>query len=316
MQSSEILDRLVARVRFRHLSMLLELRRTGTIGKAAARLHLTQPALSKALKEIEDAFGFPIFRRGARGLAPTPAGQAVLNGAAVLLAELGHLNEVTRLSRQEPAMVLHLGAPSAIGAGMLPAILAKLRAGDERVIVRLSEDPVTRLFERLVEGELDALLTSYNQAVFSTHRSSRLVYEHYLEHKYVVIAPTGSPLARKRVVTWKELLDMPWILPDSSFLARQALEGNFLRAGVAVPEPVVTSNHPATTIQLVAAGVGVSAVLETMMHAEARIRRVARVRVESMPQAVPTALVYRAGSADHPQLLRLREAMAEMVRAA
>lgn len=83
-----------------------------------------------------------------------------------------------------------------------------------------------------------------------------------------------------------------------------------------MPEPVVTSNNPATTIQLVAAGVGVSAVPQTMMHAEERIRHLARVRVESMLQAVPTALVYRASSANHPHLLRLREAMAATMRAA
>ena len=65
------LDSLVSRLRFRHLRLLVELHRCGTLSKAAATLHLSQPALSKTLKEVEEAFGFPLFRRGAFGSRPS-----------------------------------------------------------------------------------------------------------------------------------------------------------------------------------------------------------------------------------------------------
>ncbi|XXQ56132.1 LysR family transcriptional regulator [Xenophilus aerolatus] len=75
------LRRLLGRLRFRHLQLLVALDRGGSLRAAAAVLHLTQPALSKALGEVESAFGFKLFTRGARGLTPTPQGALVVQGA-------------------------------------------------------------------------------------------------------------------------------------------------------------------------------------------------------------------------------------------
>lgn len=303
------LDSLVGRLRFRHLRMLVELQHCGTIGKAAACLHLTQPALSKTLKEVEDAFGFEIYRRGPRGLQATTQGQAVVQGASVLLAELGHVHEAALASVQQAQAVLHLGAPPTVAAGTLPLVLAQLRLGGAAVLVRLREDPVPVLFDALVAGELDALLTSFNPAAVAAKRPVRLVYERCVDHAYAVIAPAGHRLARRRTVAWQDLLQEPWILPEPALLARQGLESHFLQAGIAVPEPAITSNSPSTNVQLVAAGLGISAVPETMVAAEERMGRIARVRVSMSARRVPTALVYRAGSAGHPLLQQLRKAV-------
>lgn len=303
------LDSLVARLRFRHLRMLVELQRCGTIGKAAASLHLTQPALSKTLKEVEEAFGFAIYRRGPRGLQPTMQGQAVVQGASVLLAGLGHVHEAALASAQQATAVLHLGAPPTVAAGALPLVLAQLRAGGAALLVRLREDPVPVLFEALVAGELDALLTSINPAALAAKRGMRLVYERCVDHAYAVIAPAGHRLAARRTVAWQDLLQESWILPEPALLARQGLESHFLQAGIAVPEPAITSNSPATNVQLVAAGLGISAVPESMVAAEERMGRIARLRVSLGARRVPTALVLRADSASHPLLQQLRKAV-------
>ncbi|MCB2070219.1 MAG: LysR family transcriptional regulator, partial [Ottowia sp.] len=83
--------RLASRLRFRHLQLLVALRDHGSLHAAAEALSLTQPSLSKMLKEIELSFGRPLFERSARGVAPTPAGAVVLHGAALLLDELERL---------------------------------------------------------------------------------------------------------------------------------------------------------------------------------------------------------------------------------
>jgi len=302
-------EALVTRLRFRHLRMLVEVQRCGSIGKAAAALHLTQSALSKMLQEVEHAFGFALYRRGARGLLPTPQGQAVLQGAAALLEELRHVHEAAQASVQQPTTVLHLGAPSAVAIGTLPDVLARLHAAGGPVVVRLREEPVPVLFEALVAGELDALLTSFSAAALAADRPTRLVYERCVDHAYAVIAPAGHPLARRRTVAWKDLLDERWILPERSLLARQGLDAHFVHAGIAVPQPAITSNHPATNVQLVAAGLGISSVPESAMAAEERLGRIVRLPAPMQSRRVPTALVYRAGTARHPALQQLRQAV-------
>ncbi|NVM92972.1 DNA-binding transcriptional LysR family regulator [Variovorax sp. SG517] len=309
----EEFDNLVSRLRFRHLRLLVELHRFGTLGKAAATLHLSQPALSKTLKEIEDAFGFPLFQRSARGLAATSRGEVIVQGAQTLLSALGHLSEAAQASEEKPVAVLHLGAPPAVAAGdSLPAVLARLQARSERVVVRLREQAVPQLFEALLQGELDALLTSFNQTAFAAKRATRLVYKRCSEHEYVVIASPAHPLARRRSVGWDALVHDRWIMAEPELLSRQALEGQFLRAGVAVPAPSIISNNPATNVQLVAAGAGLAAVPRAMATAEQRLGRIAVLRVEMTPSRVPVALVYRAASSGDPAIRLLHAVVQEL----
>lgn len=305
-------EALVSRVRFRHLRFLVELHRFGTLGRAAEHLHLSQPALSKTLKEIEAAFGFPLFERGRRGLTPTARGTVVVQGAALLLAELQHVVDTATQSDVAPTTVLRLGAPPAVAAGgALPGVVARLlaRAGD-RLMVHLHEEPAPRLFEALIAGQLDALLTSYNQTAFAAKRPVKLEYERCAEHEYVVIAPAGHRLSKSRRLTWQDLAGESWIMADASLLSRQAVESEFLRNGTTVPAPCVISNSPATAVQLVAAGIGIAAVPQTMANAEEHVGRVVRLPVALTPRRVPTALVYRAASRDTPVIRALLRALA------
>lgn len=307
----DLIDSLSARLKFRHLRLLDELERCGSLGRAAVQLHLTQPALSKMLKEVEDAFGLPLFERTPRGLTPTPRGATIVEGARVLLAELGQLGELARATPHEPAPVLRLGAPAAVAAGgMLPAVLAQLAAQAPRLSVQLREAPVPLLFEGLIAGELDALLTSYNQAAFAARRATPLVYEPCGQHEYVVIAPPGHPLARRRKRPgWADLAGERWIMPGPALLSRQAVESQFLRAGAPVPRPVIESDSPATNVQLVAAGLGIAAVPRGMAEAERQVGRVLRLALHMAPTTVPSALVYRAAASGHPQVAELRRAV-------
>src|ERR671939_194356 len=92
---------LLARLRFRHLQMLGALADTGGIRRAAMRLNLTQPAVSKALAEVEQAFGYALFARTSKGLQPTPAGRVVLRGAALLVNEATQLHEEARAAQAD-----------------------------------------------------------------------------------------------------------------------------------------------------------------------------------------------------------------------
>ncbi|MBL0421490.1 LysR family transcriptional regulator [Ramlibacter sp. AW1] len=313
---SDPLNALVSRLRFRHLRLLVTAQACGSLSQAAARLHVTQPALSKSLSEIEQAFGAEIFERSKRGLTPTPRGEAVLQGARVLLAQLQHLQQSVEHS-DEPVRVLRLGAPPAIAAGgVLPGVLARLARADERLRVQLTEAPVPSLFESLLAGQLDALLTSYNQAAFAAKRPERLVYEPCGEHSYVVIAPPRHPLARKRRIRWSELTDERWVMPGPALLSRQSLESHFLRAGQPVPAPFVVADSPATSVHLVVAGVGIAMVPWGLAQPYHQLKRVARLAVDAMPSQVTSALVYRAAASADPVLQRLRAAVHAPPRAA
>ena len=304
------IDGLVSRVRFRHLRLLLALQEAGSLGRAAGVLHLSQPALSKMLKEVEAAFGFALFERGSRGLLPTARGEVVLQGAAVMLSELRHVNDAAQQTQDTPQSVLHLGAPPAVAVGHgLAGVLRRLRDSAPHTVVHLHEDAAPRLFDGLMAGELDALITSYNQAAFAARRPLELVYERCSEHRYLVISPPGHALARCGTLDWAALVDAPWIMGEPALLSRQALDSQFLRAGLAVHSPVLVCNSPATQVRLVAEGLGLAAVPAAMADADLQIGRVARLRLAMTPGGIPTSLVYRAGSATNALLQALRAAV-------
>ncbi len=328
---SQAAARLAARLRFRHLQLLEALREGGSLRAAAQSLNLTQPALSKALREIESAFGFALFARSSRGLAPTPRGAVAIRGASRLLQELAHVRDEA-LSGEAGATIVRVGAPPFVAQGYLPAVLARLLRGEPRVRVQLLEERVPVLMEALLAGRVDALVTSYplqalqlaaaaraetsdtsradpaSGAMAGAALAAELVYENLFEAQFVVIAPPAHPLARARQVSWPQLAAEPWVMPAPSSLLRRVLEDSFLHGGSMAPAPVVESANPMTNVQLVAAGLGLGAAPAPAARHALSLGQVRRVRVTPPLPGGPVALVSRAG-VDNPRLAMLRAAL-------
>ena len=308
--SSTDVRRLVARLRFRHLELLVELERRGSLRAAAVVLNLTQPALSKALIEIESAFGFALFVRNARGLAATARGAVAIQGAKRLLAELSHVRAEAAL--EPAALVLRIGAPPFVAQGYLPAILAGLVAGERPVLVELHEERVRLLTSHLLDGRLDVLVTSHPADPADLDRS--LQAEKLFDADFEVIAPIDHPLGRARRVDWHRLARERWILPATSAMVRRILDDRFRLEGAVAPTPTIESTSPVTNVQLVAAGVGLSVVPGATLRAGHGVGRIRRVRVHPPIPSNPVALVYRVAS-DRTRVDLLRDAIRRGARA-
>jgi LysR family transcriptional regulator of abg operon len=298
--------RLATRLRFRHLQLLLALETGGSLRAAAQALNFTQPALSKALGEIESAFGSELFTRTARGLTPTARGQVALRGARLLLEELAHVQgEVA--SGDVGIAVVRIGAPPFVAHGYLPPVVARLTAGEPKVRVELMEDRVPLLLQALAEGGVDALVSSY-PAQMPEALGAELRYEKLFDTEFAVIAPSGHPLARSRRVDWPTLAQHDWIMPARTSMVRRVIEEGFVRAGVTPPIPVVESTSPVTNVQLVAAGIGWSVAPATTVKHAVSMGLVAKVKVTPAIAPGPVALIYRVGP-PNPRLDLLRAAL-------
>src|SRR4051812_30062237 len=102
-------DHLVRRLRLRHLELLVALADAGTMRAAATRLHLSQPALSKMLGEIEKGFGTRLFERSPQGLAANGLGEAAIYRARIMLGELSRAQQEVDALRGGATGVLRLG---------------------------------------------------------------------------------------------------------------------------------------------------------------------------------------------------------------
>jgi LysR family transcriptional regulator, regulator of abg operon len=298
-------QRLASRLRFRHLQLLLQLEGGGSLRAAAQALHLTQPALSKALNEIEGAFGCRLFARTARGLQPTEQGQAALRGARQLLQDLADVQR--EVASGERAVTLRIGAPPFVAHGYLPPVIARLASSNPPVRVELAEERVPLLLQALADGDLDALVSSYPAQMPEGIRVP-LRFEKLFDAGFTIIAAPDHPLAKARRLDWARLAQYPWVMPGRTAMGRRLLEESFVKAGVSAPEPVVESTSPVTNLQLVAAGTGLGMVPQQTANQAIASGLVRAVAVKPPPEPGPVALIHR-GDVQNPRVALLREAL-------
>ncbi|UYV39254.1 LysR substrate-binding domain-containing protein [Rhodobacteraceae bacterium D3-12] len=151
-------------ITLRQLSYFVALTETRHFGRAAEQCHVTQPALSTQIREMEERLGSTLFDRQGRGLALTPAGQAVLRSAQVILNEVEMMQETVRWQGGLRGQ-LRLGVIPTVAPYLLPVALPLLRAADLSLDLRVREAQTGTLLEDLADGRLDAAVMALPSGV-------------------------------------------------------------------------------------------------------------------------------------------------------
>lgn len=237
-------DYLVRRLRLRHLELLVVLAETGTMRGAAARLHLSQPAISKMLVEAEEALGAPLFERSRQGVHTTPIGTAAVHRARVVLGELSHAHDEAEAMRSGASAVLRVGTFSVTAA--VPAAVVTLRQRLPQASVRLHEGRVSELIQRLLDGELDCVFGAVTTELLTSDLLRNLQSEVLVEDRLCVLGSASNPTARRRRLGWVDLQHADWVAPPRQTLVRQAFMTAFLNEGVDPPEPVIEAMSSVT----------------------------------------------------------------------
>ncbi len=229
-------DRFVrSHLKTRHLVLLVELGRHGSIMHAAQAANLTQPAASKLLAELEHALGVQLFERLPRGVAPTWYGAILIRRAGAALAEMdaAHQEVMELLSglrgRVDIGTVL---TPSTV---LVPEAINLLKSRHARVHVSVSVDTSKILVQRLRAGELDLVIGR----ILDTEAASELLFEPITDEPHKLIVRAGHPLARQADLGLDQLVRQGWILPPTGSILRDRLTALFLSQGLEPPAETV-----------------------------------------------------------------------------
>jgi DNA-binding transcriptional LysR family regulator len=240
--------RLLRRLRLRHLELLALLGRERTVRAAARQMSLTQPAVSKMLREIEESFGAPLFVRTPSGVVPTPAGSHLIAEATVVVHRLARAAE--DLPRQDAAglRVLRLGTFSVIPR--VPRAIAELRRRHPQAVVLVREGTVVAQLQALVDGEIDAIVGALPpEALQSSHIESVRVVPLADDALRVMVSPRHR-LATAGRLGWRDLSAGPWCLPPKTSLLRRALIDRLLRDRLPPPAPAVELLSPVLVTEM------------------------------------------------------------------
>ena len=230
-------DYLVRRLRLRHLELLVALADAGTMRAAATRLHLSQPALSKMLGEVEAGFGARLFERSPQGLAANALGQAAVYRARVIFGELSRGQEEVEALRTGATGVLRLGTLSVTAS--VPRAIARLRRQHPGARVQVHEGRVRDMVQRLLDGELDGVFGAITPELLTSELLPLLRPELLLKDELCVLCAQEHPMARKRRLAWADLQGCDWVAPPKDTLVRQALMTAFLNDGLEPPVPSI-----------------------------------------------------------------------------
>jgi len=235
----------------RHLSLVSEIASTGSVTRAAERLHLTQSALSHQLRDIESRLGIQLFLRLGKRMVLTPPGERVLGAAKRVLDEIGRAEEDLKLMSQNGKGVLRLCTQCNTGYHWLPPLLQAFHRKYPGVDVQIMVNATDRPIEALLEGQIDlAVVTS---EVDDKRLQSMPLFEDEL---VAVVAPT-HPFAKRASIEPIDFAEEHLII----YTADRHDSYTFTRIlAPAAVEPARVSQVPLTEaiLELVKAGLGVS----------------------------------------------------------
>ncbi|MFD7710665.1 LysR family transcriptional regulator [Streptomyces sp. NPDC059786] len=260
-----------------------EVCRTGSISAAADTLGYTQSAVSRQVAALEARLGTPLLERHARGVRPTPAGEALLGHAVAILRRIEHAEQDVAALRDRPVARLRVGAVPSAAAALLPEALTRYAAAAPDVRVTFAEDVTPRLLPRLLDGELDAaVVTDYPPGLPA---GAALALTHLLDDPLVCVLPRDHARAGQDVVDLAELAGETWVEDYDG--AASVLMSACARAGFAPRIDIECGSWPAKQA-FVAGGLGVMLAPRTLVPA---LRRDVAVRVLTDP---PRRRVYAA----------------------
>lgn len=237
-------------VKLRHLRLLVAIDDARQLSKVARLMHITQPAVSKALAEIEASVGSRLFERTPQGLLPTPGGMALIRSARDVLAELDRAGaEMEQLTRGR-ARSLVIGAMPSAALSVLASALARLRQAEPDVALRVIEGISEELLAQLVAGRLDAVLAARFRPVLPQGVAAHPLYDDPL----VFVAGPGHPAALRTGMGWDELAAFPWILTPPTHPLRAGFERALRGQGMVAPRQVIDSSMTDLMLGLVTAG--------------------------------------------------------------
>jgi DNA-binding transcriptional LysR family regulator len=298
----------------RHLRYIIAVAEEGHITRAAERLGIQQPPLSRQIKAIEREIDVQLFRRKPRGVELTDAGRAFLDGARAMFASLDHTVETTRRTARGEQGQVSIGMSGAAFHSLVPRIIREFREAYPRVSVMLNEGFPDELIGRVRDEEID--IAFVRTPVVDP---KGVVIESLLKEPMVVAMPSGHTLAQRAktadtALPLKALAGETFILYGRGHTIHTQQSNAVLAACHAAgfnPRVGHVASNNVSRLNLVAAGLGIAMVAASMRRMN--IDGVTYRRLKGTPLTLPLDVASRRGdpSAVVRQFLRLAKRTAK-----
>jgi DNA-binding transcriptional LysR family regulator len=242
-------ERIGRRLQLRSLRILMTVVECGTMGKAAERLSVSQPVVSKAIADMEHALGVRLLDRSQRGVEPTSYGRALIKRGIAIFDEMRQGIEEIEFLSDPTAGEVRIGATDAVNAAIVAPVIDRLSRKYPRMTFDVVAGVPAPLRQELAARHVDLVIARFARPV-SEEYSEEILFHDAL----VVVAGPNNLLTRRRKIELAELLSEPWVLDplNTDFGAMQA--GVFRAVGLDPPRLTVAAPSMALRDELLATG--------------------------------------------------------------
>lgn len=216
------------RVRFRHLQTFLEVARQKSVSAAAEMLHVSQPAVTKTIRELEAILGTKLVEKDGRGIRISRQGEVFLRHAGASVAAIRQgIDSVTReLGGRGPTV--RVGALPTVSAHVMPKVVQMFLAEEPDSGIRVVTGENTVLLNQLRVGDLDVVVGR----LAAPERMQGLSFEHLYSEQITFVVRKGHPLLASRNVAFERIGDYPILMPPPGSIIRPFVDRLLITKGV------------------------------------------------------------------------------------
>jgi DNA-binding transcriptional LysR family regulator len=286
-------------ITLRQLTVLEAVARNLSFTKAAEELHLTQPAVSMQIKQIEESIGLPLFEQMGKKVFLTQAGQELFNYSRTIQQQLDEAETVIENLKGVKRGKLTVAVASTANY-FAPQILAAFSDRYEGITFSLDVTNRAGLLQHLENNDTDVVIMGKPPANVEVE-----AFE-FMDNPLVVIAPTDHPLARQHNIPIATLLQETFILREQGSGTRFAIERFFAEQNASVTATMDMSSNEAIK-QAVQAGLGLGILSIHTLEMELTLKRLTILDVESFPIMRKWYIVHRMGKRLSPVAVAFKE---------
>lgn len=269
-------------LKFRHLVLIDTLGRTRNMHAAAEQMNLSQPAISKMLKEIESLLGFAVFERLPRSMPPTALGEYVVRYAHIALNDArGFVEQISSL-REGGHGYLKVGGIFAATAVSLPGAIVTIKERWPLLSIEVVEQTSDHLMEMLDARTLDLAVARYTDE----SQQHRYDFTALGPEPFSIVVNSRHPLCESGPTPLAELGKWPWILYPVGVPIRARMDAAFARAGIATPKNTIDTISMQTFLQVLQSGPMIAMLPDSMVgpHIDSGLLKVLETPLRLAPQ--------------------------------
>jgi len=241
----------------RQVRAFLAVARSGSFTRAATLLHLSQPALTVQIRNLEEALQCRLFDRNSRSVDITPLGRELLPALERTLLELEAVVADAREQSAGRRGTVRVASLPSFAASLLPQVISTCRQRNPGVSFAVRDAVASRVMQLVRDDEVDLGITSGEVP-------DDLQTLHQVRDRLVLVFPTSHPIGRRKRVTLEHVADLPLVLTDAGTSVRALVDSAFQALGRR-PQLVCEATYMMTAVAMVRAGLGV-----TILPASAR----------------------------------------------